>query len=83
MSEAKIVKENLKAADGYFLVELNESDLSQLKMSIRKEFVRAKIINSQSELNNKWVGVGAGTAITISEKDNIYLIRDSAVLFEI
>lgn len=39
MSEAKIVKENLKAADGYFLVELNESDLSQLKMSIRKEFV--------------------------------------------
>lgn len=83
MSEAKIIKENLVASEGYELVELNTTDLEQLKMGIQKEFVRAKIINSQSEYNNKWVGVGSGTAITISEKENIYLIRDTSILFYI
>lgn len=82
IQEGIIKKENIIAAEGYHVVELHESDLYKLRAGLSQEFVRAKVINSQSEYQNKWVGVGKSAIIEINKDENVYLVRDTAVLFE-
>lgn len=71
----EITKDNIRPADDYLIVSLNKEDLDLLKYGTSMDFIRATTKDGQN------LAIGAHTITAIDEAQNLYLVRESSVLF--